>query len=354
MPIRVLVVDDSGFIRKRLCAILSADPEINVIATAADGAEGVALARELRPDVVTLDIEMPNMDGITAAREITAARPTPILMLSSLTREGARATLDALDAGAADFFTKKLSDFGGRIADVEQALRDRVHALAAGAARHNTAVPTAEPAAATIAADRYRAVVLGTSTGGPVALTKILTALPREFPVPILLVQHMPAMFTTTFAKRLNDQCQINVREAAAGDVLAAGTALLAPGGLQTSVARRDDVLRIAVRDATPEEHYQPSVDLSFASLNAALPGQVLAIVLTGMGADGCQGARLLRDSGSTVWAQDRESSVVFGMPQAVIQAGIAERVMPLATIGSRLAQGFISAGRRSVAGGVN
>lgn len=358
MAVRALVVDDSGFFRRRIVEILDADPGIEVVGTAANGQEAIDEAAKLRPDVIVMDIEMPVMDGITAVRRIMARQPTPILMFSSLTFEGAKATLDALDAGAADFLPKRFEDISRDQQEARQVLCRRVRTLglrrarpapspagAPSAARPATAVPATS--APPVRADRspvrmrdFRAVLIGTSTGGPVALQKVLTALPANFPLPLLLVQHMPASFTPAFAQRLDSLCAIRVKEAADGDVLQPGLALLAPGGLQMVVESRGGQQRVRIVESEAGQHYRPCVDVTFKSAAPVFGGQVLAIIMTGMGADGREGVRALKQLGAKVWAQDEDSCVVYGMPAAVAEAGLADRVLPLDQIGPLMASG--------------
>ena len=362
MKVRALVVDDSGFFRRRLVEILDSDPSIEVVGTAANGQEAINQALALKPDVITMDIEMPVMDGITAVREIMARRPVGILMFSSLTFEGAKATLDALDAGAADFLPKRFEDIARDHDEARKVLCRRVLALAAHRPRHApvaASVPVGSGrlraegpptvAGAALVRERsgpapfpsaLRAVLIGTSTGGPVALQKVLSRLPESFALPILLVQHMPASFTPAFAQRLNTQTAIRVREAKDSDVLEPGLALLAPGGQQMILDARSAIPRVRITDSEPGQHYRPSVDVTFRSAAAALGGKVLAIVMTGMGADGREGVRALKEKGATVWTQDEETCVVYGMPAAVAEAGLSDRVLPLEQIGLSLAQG--------------
>ena len=370
MPIRVLVVDDSGFFRRRIAEILDSDSGIEVVGSAENGEQAIAKVRELDPDVVTMDIEMPVMDGITAVRKIMAERPLPILMFSSLTTEGAQATLDALEAGAVDFLPKRFSDMAGDEDSARMLLRRRVRSLSRSRARSVSAPGTTTPArearpsarreetdrqaaadarkpAPAVASSRpptplrqLRAVLIGTSTGGPVALQEVLKPLPANFPLPILLVQHMPASFTPAFAERLNAMCNIEVRQAKDGDVLKPGVALLAPGGMQMTLERGSQTL-VRIAESPLGTIYKPSVDAAFGSAVEALRGQVLAVILTGMGADGREGTRALKGAGAQVWSQDAATCVVYGMPAAVAEAGLSDHVYPLPEIGPALVKGF-------------
>ena len=391
MTIRVLVVDDSSFFRRRLTEILSQDAELEVIATANNGKEAVEKALALRPDVITMDIEMPVMDGISAVREILKVQRTPILMFSSLTHEGAKATLDALEAGAIDFLPKKFEDIARDKAEAADVLRQRVKTVArrrvisrpssvSGSATSSFASRTAPPAAASAAtvttraplaqslaakalaeraelqnraAERadpqrsaqfepsgkhYKLVAIGTSTGGPVALQQIITALPANFPLPVVLIQHMPAAFTGAFASRLNGLAKIEVKEAADNDVLRPGVAYLAPGGKQMLLDGTEHQARLRVReDDSPRITFKPSVDITFGTAAKVFNDKVLAIVLTGMGSDGREGARLLKQSGSRIWAQDEASCVVYGMPQAVTAAGLTDVEVALSEVAARI-----------------
>ncbi|EHK71011.1 chemotaxis-specific methylesterase [Pseudomonas psychrotolerans L19] len=369
MPVKVLVVDDSGFFRRRLKEILAADPNISVVGTASNGREGVDQALALRPDVITMDYEMPMMDGITAVRHIMQKCPTPVLMFSSLTHEGARVTLDALDAGAVDYLPKNFEDISRNPASVQKLLCEKIHhiarsnrrfavapsvaptAPASAAAAPATARPAARPAAPSGAAaghapaapaspppkrKHYRLVAIGTSTGGPVALQRVLTQLPANFPAPLVLIQHMPAAFTKAFAERLDKLCRISVKEAEDGDQLRPGLALLAPGGKQMMVDGRG-VVKILPGDE--RLNYKPCVDVTFGSAAKAYADKVLAVVLTGMGADGREGARMLKQVGSQVWAQDEASCVIYGMPMAIAKANLADAIYGLDDIGRHLTE---------------
>ncbi len=369
MPVKVLVVDDSGFFRRRLKEILAADPNISVVGTASNGREGVDQALALRPDVITMDYEMPMMDGITAVRHIMQKCPTPVLMFSSLTHEGARVTLDALDAGAVDYLPKNFEDISRNPASVQKLLCEKIHHIARSNRRFAVApsvapAASASPAAASASArpvtrpavpsatqaghapstpaspppkrKHYRLVAIGTSTGGPVALQRVLTQLPANFPAPLVLIQHMPAAFTKAFAERLDKLCRISVKEAEDGDQLRPGLALLAPGGKQMMVDGRG---MVKILPGDERLNYKPCVDVTFGSAAKAYADKVLAVVLTGMGADGREGARMLKQVGSQVWAQDEASCVIYGMPMAIAKANLADAIYGLEDIGRQLTE---------------
>jgi two-component system chemotaxis response regulator CheB len=364
MVVKVLVVDDSGFFRRRLTEILAGDKQIQVVGTASNGREAVDQALALRPDVITMDYEMPVMDGITAVREIMQRCPTAVLMFSSLTYEGARVSLDALDAGAADYLPKNFEDISRNPDKVRQLLCERVHTLARTNRRSlglstvsappatsvgslRPALRPSDPAVSRPAAapsrnsppprkKHYQLVAIGTSTGGPVALQKVLAQLPASFPAPLLLIQHMPAAFTKAFAERLDKLCRISVKEAEDGDTLRPGVALLAPGGKQMMLDGRG-IVRILPGD--DRLNFKPCVDVTFGSAAKAFRDKVLAVVLTGMGADGREGARMLKQAGSDVWAQDEASCVIYGMPMAIAKADLADGIYSLDDIGRYLAE---------------
>ena len=358
MSIRVLIVDDSSFICKRIREILEEDQEFKVIGVAHDGREAVELAASLQPDVITMDVEMPIMDGITAVKKIMGTRPCPILMFSAMTQVGAQATLDALNAGAIDFLPKQLEDIDANRDTARYLLRYRVRMVASQATRMSSRPParvgledreslTAEkplvkPIRATStwpktsSSGKIELLVVAASTGGPVAMQYVLSKIPAECPIPILLVQHMPPNFTKSFAERLNLLCSINVREARDGDVLQPGTALLGPGAMQMQVKQVAGERRIALRPKQSGEIYSPSVDITFDSLAEVFAGHVLAVVLTGMGADGKAGAMKLRQRGAQIWAQDEATSTIYGMPKAIAEAGLADHIYSLEEIANQ------------------
>jgi two-component system chemotaxis response regulator CheB len=388
MKIKVLVVDDSSFFRRRVSEIINADPEMEVIDTAKNGEEAISKAKTLRPDVITMDIEMPVLDGISAVKAIMVDNPTPILMFSSLTHQGAKSTLEALEAGAANFLPKKFEDIAKDKAEAIKLLQQNIKAISRrrGSLRSprplssvsglNSRLPAAsatvtvartpnlrstpvrpatlshrpvneitrtiEPQAAAritkrASGKKYSLLAIGSSTGGPVALQNVLTQFRSDFPLPILLIQHMPATFTSAFAARLNTLCQIKVKEAQNGDPLQPGVAYLAPGGKQVLIESKGAGVCLKVIDSPEGINYKPSVDITFGSAAQTYSDKVLAVVLTGMGADGRDGAKLLKQKGSKIWAQDAESCVVYGMPQAIVNAGLADEQINLSQIAERI-----------------
>lgn len=348
MSLKVLVVDDSNFFQQRLKEMLNEHPQLEVVGVASNGRDAVEKAKSLRPDVITMDYEMPVMDGVTAVRQIMADRPTPILMFSSLTYEGARTTLDALDAGAVDFLPKNFSEISSNSASLKKKLHSRLLAISrpqtvarqtpsAAVSKAPVQQPLAPAAQRPVSLKgKVRALVIGASTGGPVALADVLTKLPERFPVPIILVQHMPENFTKPFSERLDRQCKISVREAADGDSLRPGLALLAPGGKQLMLDKRGCV---KIMPGDDRVNYKPSVDITFGSAANIYGNQLLGVVLTGMGSDGCEGARLIKQRGGSIWSQDQDSCVIYGMPMAVAKAELTDRVLALAEIGPALAK---------------
>ncbi len=390
MAVRVLIVDDSGFFRKRIEQMLQLDPKIQVVGTASNGIEAVQKAASLKPDVITMDVEMPGMNGIEAVRQIMQKTPTQVLMLSSLTHEGARVTLQALEAGAADYLPKEASAWISHQSELQKDLVARIYALGTkrtpfthtfanpfsdrvggGAGSASSRVFTARPddpvpsprqsapvehsagtkpatggaenrtkttQASSIRVPDFKILVIDSSTGGPAALQQILTQLPANFPVPILIAQHMPRTFTQVFAERLNKVCKISVKEAENGDELKPGRALLAPGGLQMIIDPRSRN-RVSVLEGDANLTYKPSVDVCYASVARVFGKQSLAVILTGMGADGCEGARLLKREGAQVWAQNEASCTIYGMPAAVVKAGLADQILDLNDIGPLLAR---------------
>ncbi len=378
MTIRLLVVDDSSFFQKRISEILKPVSDIQIVGFANNGREAIEKVESLKPDVVTMDYEMPVMDGLTALRNIMKIKPTPVLMFSSLTYDGARVTLDALDAGAVDFLPKNFEDLQRGGDNIRNVLSDKIRSVAkyfnrsASSQTYTSPAAKASPTVATPAAKSpvrkapqstpqapvatpvakpdvqdsethetgshtrlkpVDIVLIGTSTGGPVALQKVLTELPANFSKPIILIQHMPASFTSAFADRLNNLCRISVKLAEDGDVLKPGQALLAPGGQQLMLDRG----KVRVVDGDDRVNYRPCVDITFASAAKHYPGKALGIVLTGMGSDGKDGAALMKQTGSSIWAQDQKTCVIYGMPMAIAKANLADAILPLQDIAGKL-----------------
>ncbi len=341
MTIKVLVVDDSNFFCRRVAQILSADPEIKVVGIANNGQEAIEKVKQLKPDVITLDVEMPVMDGITALRQIMKVQPTKALMLSSLTYEGAKLTLDALDAGAVDFMLKSYEGISQASGELANLLRKKVRSI--GKSTHSTSkvpksVPQTKPEVA-LKRGQTRLIAIGASTGGPVALQKVLTGLPANFPVPITITQHMPGTFTGAFAQRMNSLCQLSVVEAENNMPLKPATVYVAPGGKQMFIEGTATSARVRIKDTDARLQYAPCVDVTYASAAKVYGDQVLAIVLTGMGADGREGARILKQAGSTVWTQDEASCVVYGMPMSVKKAGFSDLELGIEAFSEQIRQ---------------
>jgi two-component system, chemotaxis family, protein-glutamate methylesterase/glutaminase len=344
-PIRVLIVDDSAFIRRAVERMLGAEPELRVCGSATNGAEAVEQVHRLKPDVVLMDVNMPEMDGLEALERIMAELPTKVVLMSTLTRAGAEVTLRALEMGAVDFIDKSAVDSAMDIYALAPVIRRTVLAVARAGeaalpdesteqqtehaqARLPDALPPAGPAP-------HEAVLIGTSTGGPRALSVITCALPADFPVGIVIAQHMPGGFTTTLADRLNRESPLEVREACDGDVVRPGRVLVVPGGQQATLARIRGELRLRIHAGDPDLLYRPSVDLLFASAAEVLGARCVAVVLTGMGHDGADGLRRLREAGARTLVESAETALIDGMPRAARPA--AEAVVRLEQIPARL-----------------
>ncbi len=353
--IRVIVVDDSGMMRRAICRALESEPLIQVVGTGANGREAVELVKQHHPDLVTLDIEMPVMDGLEALQAIMAVRATPVLMLSAHTTPGAQATLKALELGAADFLVKPGAYARGNARGFADALVARALAVACRhAGPRSGRIESAGPAPVRqLPAGGLRLVAIGSSTGGPRALQKILSELPADLDAGVVMVQHMPALFTRQFAIRLNECSAMQVREARDGDQVEPGTALLAPGHSHIEL---DRVLgsRAWVRlvESEDERPLRPSVDIFFHSVAQVMGERTAAVVLTGMGIDGAEGLASIRAAGGITMAQDKDSCVVYGMPRACVENGSAERIVPLDGLVGEIHQvlGAAAGRRRNVA----
>ena len=340
--IRVLVVDDSAIMRKLITEILKKDQAIEIVGEASDGVQAIEKAKELKPDVITLDIEMPKMDGLTALRHLRKESPnSKVIMFSSLTQEGAKATIEALSLGAHDFVPKpSTKSFIESVQKIEKELIPKIKALV------GYDLPLVSKVSAPARALRpglYRVLGIGVSTGGPQTLAEILKELPPNFPVPILIVQHMPPLFTTQLAERLDRVSKLKVKEAEDGEPLKEGVVFIAPGDYHMEVGLDNRQKRIKLHQGPPRNNCRPAVDVMFESLADVYGGTTLGLVLTGMGRDGVEGAKKIKARGGGIIAQDKETSVVYGMPRAVVEAGLADEVLPLPEIPQRLKELFRS-----------
>jgi len=341
---RVLIVDDSSFMRFAIKSLLDRDPEIEVVGTAVDGSEGVEKALALRPDLITMDVEMPRMDGITALKQIMAKAPTRVIMVSTLTNEGAQATFEALDAGAIDYIPKNVTDSMDAQKVFREELIRKVKAASRSLIINKLALQSRRPPPQPVRAQpvsrlpkaRVNYVGIGASTGGPVALQEVLSRIPVNFPHGIMIAIHMPKAFTGPYAERLNSKCSLRIKEAENGELLKPGTALIAPGGIHTSLIRRGDGIAVQTGATSnfPQYIYVPSVDLMISSLADACAGAMLGVILTGMGNDGFKGMQLLKSKGGVTLVQDETTSTIYGMPKACVEGGVADEVLPLDQIG--------------------
>ncbi len=342
--IRVLIVDDSVVMRRVLSDVVSSDPQLEVAGYAANGQIALGLLTQVSPDVVTLDIEMPVMDGLATLRALRERRcRIPIIMFSTLTDRGAEATIDSLALGASDYVAKPtgLGNYNAARERIRDALIPKIKALCSkrtGSGPEPAVFPKV-PASSSKVAGRVDVVAIGCSTGGPNALAEVLPAIPHDFPVPVLVVQHMPPTFTRFLAQRLSSICSLPVEEAAGGEVLKPGTIWVAPGGFHLSVSGNTITRTLATTVDPPENSCRPAVDVLFRSLVPAFSNHTLAVVLTGMGQDGLRGCQMLADAGSQIIAQDEATSIVWGMPGFVARAGLADAVLPLSEIGARVVE---------------
>lgn len=369
--IRVLIVDDSSFMRNILTRIIERSDKLEVVGKAVNGKEGIEMAAALNPDVITMDIEMPEMNGLQALQYIMLNKPKPVVMISSLTESGAEATMKALSLGAVDFIPKALNDADNAIFRNAEGIHERLIAAARVPvqalrnSRGDTSVPVqavSQPTAPTTSRpavpsptdnaparqehkpvttqirpklDRAKLLFIGSSTGGPRALQDVLAAFPATLRVPVIIVQHMPANFTGPMAARLNDLCALNVVEAKEGLLVEKGFVYVCPGGVQARIVQKEAGLAFKIKPDEGESVFKPSVDVMGESVAQVFGGDVVAAMLTGMGHDGAIAFKKLRDLGGYILAQDQATSVVYGMPKAVEQNGAANEILPLSEIGS-------------------
>lgn len=351
---RILIVDDSSFMRMAIRSVLSKDPTFDIVGTAADGMEGVEKAIALKPDLITMDIEMPRMDGISALKQIMAKAPTKVIMVSTLTNEGAKSTFEALDAGAVDYIPKNVTDSSDAqnvfkqelVRKIREAIASRIHRLpsaTSGLVRPPSPTLSVQqrPTTSKFLGKKIQYVGIGASTGGPVALQEVLSRIPVNFPFGLMVGIHMPKAFTGPYADRLNAKCSMTIREAVDGDILKPGLALVAPGGMHTTLHRQGSniVLRMQPTSAYPQYVYIPSIDLMMSSMAEATGGSMLGVILTGMGSDGFKGMQLLKQKNGVTIAQDEATSTIYGMPKACVDGGVADEVLPLGQIGFEISK---------------
>jgi two-component system, chemotaxis family, protein-glutamate methylesterase/glutaminase len=344
--IRVLIVDDAVVLRRLVSEELNKDPALEVVGTAPNGRIALARLPQVSPDVVILDIEMPEMDGLATLKEIRKSYPRlPVIMFSALTERGAEATLDALALGASDYFTKP-SNTGGleaSLAVIREQLIPEIKALCGKSApgqkdssprKPISGIPRPGPSSEPGPA---RVLAIGASTGGPVALAEIFRRLPADFPVPIVVAQHMPPMFTRLLAERLTAESAIRAQEGGPNSILEPGRAWIAPGNYHMIVARNGRLVQTQLNQEPPENSCRPSVDVLFRSVAHTFGSNALAVILTGMGQDGLRGCETIREAGGRILAQDEATSVVWGMPGFVVRAGLADKVLPISLLGAEI-----------------
>jgi len=350
---RILIVDDSSFMRMAIRSVLSKDPSFDIVGTAADGMEGVEKAIALKPDLITMDVEMPRMNGIAALKQIMAKAPTKVIMVSTLTNEGAKSTFEALDAGAIDYIPKNVTDSSDAqntfrqdlLRKIKEAIASRRHSPGPAPATARPASPAAavrqRPTSSKFLGKKIQYVAIGASTGGPVALQEVLSRIPVNFPYGIMIGIHMPKAFTGPYADRLNAKCSMTIREAVDGDILKPGLALVAPGGMHTTLVRQGShiVVKTQPTSSYPQYVYIPSVDLLISSMAEATSGSMLGVILTGMGNDGFKGMQLLKQKGGVTIAQDEATSTIYVTPKACVDGGVADEVLPLGQIGFEISK---------------
>ncbi|MDO8877532.1 MAG: chemotaxis response regulator protein-glutamate methylesterase [Pseudolabrys sp.] len=323
--VKVLIVDDSAVIRQLLSMLLSEDPEIEVVGTAGDPLIARERIKELNPDVVTLDVEMPNMDGVTFLRKIMALRPMPVVMISTLTQAGAETTLEALEIGAVDFIAKPTHDVANGLAAIAHELHTKVKAAARARVGRSAPLAKAKVARPQWSGSDERIIAIGASTGGVEALKTVLMSMPAVCP-PILITQHMPPRFTTAFAERLNRECPMTVSEAAHNDAAEPNHAYIAPGAFHLELVRVGGYYRCSLSEAPAVSGHRPSVDVLFRSVARVAGRSGVGAILTGMGKDGAEGLLEMRNAGAVTLGQDEASSLIYGMPRAAFERGAVMR----------------------------
>lgn len=341
-PIKVLVVDDSTFMRRTLIGMLNSDPGIRVIGEAVDGEDAIQKVRTLSPDIVTMDIEMPRMNGLDALKIIMKEMPLPLIIVSSLTEEGAKETIKALEYGAVDYMPKNLSGNVVNIVNIKNDLIEKVKLFghkklkARGVSDAGKSISLAEQCPPQ-GKNKIDIVVIGASTGGPKALQEVLPKLPKNFPCGVLVVQHMLPLFTASFAERMNELCQIEVREAKNGDPIKTGLILIAPGGYHVKIRKwQSDEAHVKLLKEPPMLH-MPSINIAMESVAREFTEHALGVIMTGMGNDGSEGIKAIKDAKGRTIAQDEDTSVIYGMPKAAIDSGCVDKIAPLGKIAEEI-----------------
>ncbi|HPS57202.1 MAG TPA: chemotaxis response regulator protein-glutamate methylesterase [Spirochaetota bacterium] len=337
VQIKVLVVDDSSLVRKIVTDILAHDPGIRVVGTANNGKTAIQMNQELDPDVITMDIEMPVLDGLAALGHIMATKPKPVIMLSVLTQHGADATFRALELGAVDFIPKPSSLLSNSVDEIGDQLIKKIRVAAATRMVKRTAA--AEPVVRVQKIESRalsdKIVAIGTSTGGPSALITLFKSIPENFPSPLLVVQHMPEGFTTAFSKRLDESSTLKVKEAEDGDDVLPGHGYIAPGHSHMEIVRKGKGYKIRIFQAEKVSGHMPSIDVLFNSMAENVGSNTVGVIMTGMGRDGAEGLKKIRQTGGYTMAQDEETSVVFGMNRVAVELGAVNEIVPLGEITS-------------------
>lgn len=342
MPVKVMVVEDSNFMRKATAALLSSDPGIQVVSTVSSGEETLEKLPSVKPDVITLDVNMPGMDGIETLGKIMKSQPTPVIMFSGYTKKGAEVTLEALNKGAIDFVTKPHGPLSLDLSSVRDELVEKVLAsFIAKAAVRKWKVSATEVSRAQkverLSAPGESILFIASSTGGVQALSRVVPFLPADFPMPLLIVQHMPPLFTGSLASSLDMSSKLSVKEAESGDVLSAGNVYIAPGGWQTIIRNEGGKKVLHLEDAPSDTSLKPCADISMDSISTQYGADSVALILTGMGNDGTEGAKLIKNKGGRVIVQNEATSIIFGMPGSVIEAGLSDAVLPIDKIAEHL-----------------
>ncbi len=350
--IKILIIDDSAFMQKALSLMLNSDPEFEIIGYAKDGIEAYEMTKSLKPDLVTLDIEMPRMDGLTALQKIMQDCPTNVLMVSSLTNEGADATIKSFEYGAIDFIPKSRSYISIDIVNIKEELLSKIKRIARQKElrerllkikKLNGSLPVKEISKTTLPKIGYKAIAIGISTGGPLSLQKVIPYLSDKINTPVFVVQHMPPRFTKSLADRLNDLSKLKVKEAEDQEIVQNGTVYFVPGGMQLQLIKnKSNEVQIIIKEEPINSLYKPSVDVMLETVIDIYGKYTLAVIMTGMGKDGLEGVKKLKSIGGYAIAQDESTSVVYGMPKVIAEANLADVIVPLEKISNLINEAIL------------